>query len=293
MSPDLENLRCFVAVARHLNFRRAASEVGLTPPAFGQRIKALEEGLGVTLLTRTTRHVALTEAGLRLVPAAQEALAAAARCAQIVRDDDAPQHMLLGTRVELGLSWVVPCVIEAQRALPYLTIELYFGASEDILERLGDGLLDAIITSAPRAQQDWVSLPLHQEAYVFVGAPALLARLPLTTQAHAQAHTLLDVDASLPLTRYLINALPAPLRFAQVRRCGGSGAMHALVLAGLGVAVLPRYVAQPDLDAGRLIALWPELSLASDTFRLLHRSDAPCARACDQLAALMRELPLR
>jgi len=70
MLPSIESLRCFTAAAKLLNFRAAARSVALTPAAFGQRIKQLEEQLGTSLFHRTTRSVRLTESGLALLPAA-------------------------------------------------------------------------------------------------------------------------------------------------------------------------------------------------------------------------------
>ena len=80
MLPDLESLRCFHAAAQHLNFRIAARTVGLSPAAFGDRIKRLEQTYDTRLFERTTRRVALTPAGERLWPQARRCLDEAARC---------------------------------------------------------------------------------------------------------------------------------------------------------------------------------------------------------------------
>ena len=71
--PSVDSLRCFCAAAKFLNFRAAARAVALTPAAFGQRIKQLEDQLGAQLFVRTTRSVRLSAAGLSLVPVAQRA----------------------------------------------------------------------------------------------------------------------------------------------------------------------------------------------------------------------------
>src|SRR6185295_16400638 len=78
--PSIENLRCFLAAARLLSFRKASRSCSLTPAAFGQRIKHLEDELGVPLFQRTTRSVTLTEPGIALVPLAERVLAAAEEC---------------------------------------------------------------------------------------------------------------------------------------------------------------------------------------------------------------------
>jgi DNA-binding transcriptional LysR family regulator len=65
-SPRLHALAEFLAVARHRSFTAAAAELGITPSALSQAVPQLERRVGVTLLTRTTRSVALTDAGRRL-----------------------------------------------------------------------------------------------------------------------------------------------------------------------------------------------------------------------------------
>src|SRR5205814_799160 len=108
--PDLESLRCFLAAAHLLNFRKAARTVALTPAAFGSRIKQLEDRFGRALFARTTRTVTLTQAGLALLPHVTACLDAAVDCQRAARGETgpAPTELVLGTRQELGLSWVVP-----------------------------------------------------------------------------------------------------------------------------------------------------------------------------------------
>src|SRR5687767_2004537 len=110
MLPSLENLRCFDAAARLLRFRAAAKTVALTPAAFGQRIRQLEDELGVPLFERTTRRVRLTSAGLALLPHARACLDAAASCARAARGElgPPPAEIVMGTRHELGVSWLTP-----------------------------------------------------------------------------------------------------------------------------------------------------------------------------------------
>ena len=73
---DLNTLSQLSVVARHLNFRRAAAALALSPSTLSERIRGLEEGLGLRLLNRTTRSVSLTEEGQRLLDRTHDALAA-------------------------------------------------------------------------------------------------------------------------------------------------------------------------------------------------------------------------
>src|SRR5437764_14792610 len=79
MLPDLESLRCFEKAAVILNFRLAASAVGLSPAAFGARIRRLEDQVGQQLFRRTTRSVTLTATGRRQLAHAPRGLEEARR----------------------------------------------------------------------------------------------------------------------------------------------------------------------------------------------------------------------
>ena len=129
MLPDLESLRCFDAVARHLNFRAAAAEVALSPAAFSDRMRRLEEQLGVPLLSRTTRRVSLTEAGQKLLPQARRCLAEARQCVDVMRGTAVapPFELRIGTRFELGLSWLVPALPALEKEQPSRSLQLTFG----------------------------------------------------------------------------------------------------------------------------------------------------------------------
>ena len=291
--PSLENLRCFLAAAEHLNFRRASEEVHLTPAAFGQRIRQLEETLGQRLFERTTRTVNLTEAGVRLVPRARTALREAMRCREALQDGSlAPLRLTLGSRYELGLSWLVPSLLELPEELHYLDVDLYLGSGPDILERLQSGQLDCIVTSSPYVQQEWVSEFLHREEYVLVGAPSLLDERPLTCPEDAGHHTLLDVDETLPLSRYATSIVERPMEFKRIRLCGAGMAIKRFAIAGLGVGVLPLYMIEEEIAHGALRVIMPELILLSDSFRLIYRRDALFESATEQLAAYLRARPL-
>jgi DNA-binding transcriptional LysR family regulator len=290
--PSIESLRCFFAAAQQLNFRRAAAEVGLTATAFSERIRMLERELGAPLFNRTSRRVELTPEGSALLPVAEQALASVQSCVEVVaRPQNAPVRLRIGTRFELGMSWLGPAVIELEAERASWQIDLYCGSGQDILERLDRGLLDGAITSAPLARAAWRAEVLHPETYALVGASALISAQPLRSAADGARHTLLDIDDSLPLARYLLSVVPG-LEFARVRVCGSGGTVLQRVLAGTGVAVLPTYMIVGHLAAGRLQRLLPRTRLLSDSFRLLYRNGTHKHALLQELAAFLRSKPL-
>lgn len=296
MLPSVDSLHCFSEAARLLNFRAAARAVSLTPAALGQRIRQLEEQLGVQLFHRTTRNVVLTEHGLALLPYAHKTLAAAAECTRAARGEigPAPVELLLGTRYELGMSWIVPMLPTIRAAQPSVTLHLYFGSSADLMIRVRTLEIDCAVGSMRVADPKLDSFKLHPEHYVFVGKPALLARKPLRRHADAARHTLVDTRADLALFRYFADAPGGEkLDFQRFLFMGAIGAVRELALRGEGVAVLPQYLVAPDLAAHRLVRLFPKVQLLSDHFRIIFRADDPRRSVYEALAATMRGQPLR
>ncbi len=295
--PALDSLRCFVEAARRPSFRAAARAVALTPAALGQHVRRLEDQLGVVLFQRTTRRVVLTEAGHALVPAAERALHAAAECSRAARGElgPAPMDLVVGTRHELGVSFIIPMLPRLRERYPGVTFHLYFGSGPDLDVRVRYGEIDCAISSRRITDPKLDSLRLHEEKYVFVGSRRLLARQPLATPAQAKRHTLIDAADELPLFRYYRDAPGGPdsLQFARLVRMGTIAAIRALVLQGDGVAVLPRYLIEADLESGRLQRVLPNVTPLSDWFRLFFRADDPRRAFYQALAESLLKEPLR
>ncbi|MBI3073149.1 MAG: LysR family transcriptional regulator [Deltaproteobacteria bacterium] len=295
--PSIENLRCFNAAAETLSFRAAARAVALTPAALGQRIRQLEGQLGVSLFRRTTRTVALTRQGAALVPYARAALAAAGDCHRAVSGDVSPPpvELTLGTRHELGLSFVLPQLNRLRSSRKGLFINLYFGSGQDLLLRVRTREIDCAITSSRFADPVLDSVRLHREDYLFVGSPALLSRVPLVREADAQNHTLIDISNDLPLFRYWRDAKGGGdrLRFARLWRVGTIAAIRTLVLDGEGLAILPKYLVERDVARRRLSVVMPKIKPAFDYFRLVFRFDDPRRAVYEALAAELLKRPLQ
>ena len=161
------------------------------------------------------------------------------------------------------------------------------GDTDALIDRLDRGRIDACVLSARLSRPQLSAAPLHPESYVFVG------RQPFVP-GEAPAHTLVDATPDLPLFHYLADAAPEAItwRFGGYLYLGGIAASRLALLAGGCVGVLPRYFVEPDLAAGRLVALLLDLPLRSDAFRLLWRRDHPRSAELEQLADSLRALPL-
>src|SRR3974390_263980 len=129
----LDGVEAFLSVAQHRSFRRAAAELGVTPSAMSQAVRALEARVGAALFIRTTRSVGLTEAGARFLSRAKpafEELIAASEAARALGERPAGLLRLSVPRA------VVPIVLEpliASFCQAYPEIELEIAATEEVI----------------------------------------------------------------------------------------------------------------------------------------------------------------
>jgi DNA-binding transcriptional LysR family regulator len=155
----LEGVEAFLAVARGCSFRRAATELGVTPSAVSQTIRSLEARLGAALFTRTTRSVGLTEAGQRFFDRAGPAFADLVAAGEVVRDLGQRPSGLLRLSVPRG---VVPLILDpviGSFCLAYPEIELEIAASEEMVD-LAAGGFDAGIRFGQFISADMVAVRL-------------------------------------------------------------------------------------------------------------------------------------
>jgi len=295
--PPLDSLRCFVEAARSLSFRKTARAVHLSPAAVGQRIRTLEDLLGGPLFSRTTRKMALTPRGLSLLPMARDALGAAERCLGAGAGSQASfaGDLVLGTRHELGMSWILPRLPELGKQHPRLSLHLYVGSGADLVARVASRDIDCAITSTRIQDPQLEAIKLQEESYAFVGATKLLTKLPLRKAEDARHHTLYDTTGELPLFRYFRDARGGidSMRFGKIVRLGTIEAIRAMVEQGHGVAVLPTYFVAEALQKKRLIRVMPKVELATDWFRLVFRADDARRPLYDWIAEHMKAAPLR
>jgi DNA-binding transcriptional LysR family regulator len=293
--PSLDSFRCFIEVAQRLNFRAAARAVALTPAAVSARIRQLEDQIGQPVFVRTTRSVELTEAGAALLPAAKDALLRAERAMRVARGElgPAPIDVTIGTRHELGMSWVLPALSALRAELPHVTFHLAFGAGADLLARVREGTLPCVIGSMRVVEPALVGDPLHEERYVLCASPKLLKRRPLRHESDLPNHRLIDVDPSMPLISYLVGTPGgAELRFGELICMGTIAAVRELVVQGEGIGVLPEYLVAHDLRRGSLERLLPKRKLRTDWFRLFSRTGDERTALFGSMARVLRGRPL-
>jgi DNA-binding transcriptional LysR family regulator len=173
---DLRDLAAFLAVARTRNFRRAALDERVSVSSLSQRLRDLEERLGVRLLNRTTRSVAMTEAGELLLAGAGPAMSDVAHALERVRGLRAVPSGRLRINapppaVDLVLAPMVAPFIAA-----YPAIDLEIVAESSFIDIVDAGF-DAGVRYGEHLAQDMIAVPLSPpQRYAVVASPAYIAR---------------------------------------------------------------------------------------------------------------------
>jgi DNA-binding transcriptional LysR family regulator len=169
-------LTAFLAVAKHASFRAAAAELGITRAAVSQAIQTLEHRVGLPLFQRTTRSVALTEAGEQFLATVQPACVQIGRAIEHIAGQRSSPigHLRLGVpRIAIELV-IAPVLTEFRRAFPGITVELDIDdASVDLTARR----CDAGIRIGEFIQRDMVAVKLTSDfQWMVLGAPEYFAR---------------------------------------------------------------------------------------------------------------------
>jgi DNA-binding transcriptional LysR family regulator len=174
----LDGVEAFLRVAQHRNFRKAAAELGVTPSAMSQAVRALERRVGAALFIRTTRSVGLTEAGEQFLSRAKPAFEELVAAGEAARDLGGRPAGLLRLTVPRA---VVPILLEpliASFCQAYPDVEVEIAASEELVDLAAEGF-DAGIRLGQFVAADMVAVRLTPPfPFAVVGSPDYLRRRP-------------------------------------------------------------------------------------------------------------------
>ena len=262
------NLRAFLAVARYGGFSQAARQLNLVPSVAAKRVSQLEHAVGTRLFERSTRKVALTEAG--------ELFQVRARSLIADLDEALSGLQRSGDRLEGRILMMVPTTLhmlvlsDALSAFllqhPHITMEL--SLVDRSVNPAEEGFDLAISGHAASSYEGVIDVPLHPFEQVLCAAPQYLQRRG--TPVHP--HDLEDHDGLFfkPLgTAWRFESDQGQLSVEVQPRliANDNVTLRAAALAGNGIAMLPRYVAGEAIKQGRLVELLTDFRLPRAWFR--------------------------
>ena len=246
---EMHQVRYFLAVARTLNFTRAAEECHVAQPSLTRAVRQLEGELGGDLFRRERPHAQLTELGQRMLPLLRQcydsAMSARSLASAIKSGEVGSLRLALSRTIDQSL--VMPHVIELGKLFHGLELKLLRGTAAEVLEFLKRG--DAELGIGAAIGEEWDRLdswPLFAEDILLLvnSSHPLAARsaIPLDDLRHEQ----LVVRTYCETTPQLLEVLRSQgFKVDRFHETGEEGDLIALVEAGMGAALMPRSASGP------------------------------------------------
>lgn len=255
----LDGVEAFLSVAHHRSFRKAAAELGVTPSAISQAVRALEARVGAALFIRTTRSVGLSEAGQRFHSRAKPAFEELVAASEVARELGRRPAGLLRLTAPRAVAPILlePLIASFCRAYPEVEVEI--AASADLVDIAAEGF-DAGIRLGQFIEADMIAVRLTPSfPLTVVGSPDYLRR-------RQRPEVIDDLRRHACLRVRRTNGSIAPWSFVN-----GNEAVEVIVagplivndvpsvlgaaVAGMGLAQVPECIAANAVKAGRLVRL--------------------------------------
>ncbi len=259
--PDLEGLAIFAKVVEARSFSAAAEQLGLSKATVSKAVSRVEARLGARLFNRTSRRLALTDAGRNLAERAQQILAAGEEAeSEALAQSASPRGLVrLAVPMSFGLRQIAPLLPDFFADYPDISIDLHL--SDAMVDVIGDGF-DAALRIADMPDSSLMARRLCAVSRFAVAAPSYLDRRGRPTHPmHLTEHACLGYAyQATPDSWRFVNAAreEAVVRPTGPLRVNNGDAMMPALLAGLGIAVLPDFIVSETVKDGRLEIVMPD-----------------------------------
>ncbi|NMG46355.1 LysR family transcriptional regulator [Aromatoleum toluvorans] len=260
---DLNGLVIFAALAEAGGFTAAADRLGIAKAKVSTEISRLEAQLGISLVSRTTRRVALTEAGHTLY----------AECVPRLRGIEEALTQLGSPAAELSGTLRIGCTVDhavqalgrvvAEFAAQHPRLHIDLRTSDQVVDLVEEGL-DVSFRMGWLRDSSLRAVKLADFAQYIVAAPDYLARagLPQRPEELARHEWVALTLLPTPLTWTFTNAdgESCSVRTRSHLRADSAAALRALLEGGAGISALDQFSAKPAIDSGRLVRVLPDWS---------------------------------
>ncbi|SHF65834.1 transcriptional regulator GcvA [Vibrio gazogenes] len=275
--PPLNALRVFESAARHLSFTQAAEELYVTQAAVSHQIKSLEEFLGLKLFIRRNRSLLLTEEGQSYFFEIKDIFTAIQESTNKLLSRSEKGTLTISLPPSFAIQWLVPRLADFNQQQPDIDVRI------KAVDREEGSLVDDVDVAIYYGKGLWPGLrtdKLYQEFLIPLCSPLLLAQgKPLHSPEDLSHHTLLH-DTS----RQDWNT------FARENHLSGIAVDHGPIFShstmvlqaaahGQGIALGNNVLAQPEIEAGRLVPLFDKVLMTDNAFYLVcHEKQANTGR---------------
>lgn len=287
---DLNDVAAFVAVADAASFSVAARRLEAPKSSVSRRVARLESALGVKLLYRTTRRVALSTAGAVLYEKAARLIGSLRESIGAVQDlEEQPSGRLrVTTAVDFGAT--VASEIIARFLARYPNVEVELRLTNENLDLVAEGIDVALrLSSRPLRDSSLVARKVATHHMQLYASPSYLARRGTPrTPAELEGHDWVRFRSATSLE------LSGPGERTVVRlrgrvQCDDLSFVRSAVVLGTGIGALPTFLAEPDVAEGRLVRVLPRWTLAASHVWLVYPGGGPLPRKVVAFSELVVE----
>ncbi|MGP1082218.1 LysR substrate-binding domain-containing protein [Serratia sp. CY58181] len=257
----LNRMAVFATVVAEGSLAGAARRLGMTPSAVSQHMRSLEKALGVPLLHRSTRRLALTEAGAAFYPGCEAMLQQAKQAEQRLAElrDTLVGELRIATPVGIGGRSLAEALSPLLQAHPKLTLRVL--ADDRIVDMIEQRVDIALRANRQLADANMIAHPLTAWPMVLCAAPRYLSQhgVPEKPQDLVQHRWISSGYSGAHLDLLHQSCQQVKLRLAEGQIVSESmNVMRAFTRAGLGISVQPLYEIGDELQRGELLLLLPE-----------------------------------
>jgi len=263
-SVNLNRLAAFASVVESGSFTAAAEKLGLTKAMVSQHVSRLEKELGTSLLTRTTRKVTPTETGAAFYADCAQALQGLeAAIARVGGGSEVPSGTLrLTTPEDYGSAVVVPALAGFMHRYPEVKVE--FVATDQVVDLVA-GRFDLAIRTGWLRDSSLRASRLGGFDQVVAAAPAYLKKFGTPRRPEDLANhrwiTLTLLRGALTWTFSAKGGKTQTVRVSSTVSTNSTASLRAFMREGVGISILPDYMLDTDIRAGRLVRLLAGWSL--------------------------------
>jgi LysR family transcriptional regulator, glycine cleavage system transcriptional activator len=294
--PPLVELRAFDAAARHLSFKKAAAELGVTPTAISHQIRLLEGYCGRTLFRRRPRPLSLTDAGAQLFPAIRSGLEAFAVAIAAVKRDGSQQPLRVTTTNAFASRWLVPRLPMWRELHPDILLDVI--GTDSVLDlQAGDGDVAIRYATGRAAPTDGIVEPLLSDTFWPLCNPRLLSPgrpKPADLAKHVLIHSYWSpADRDPPTWQKWLAAARRRWRgvpeFKDMQHLSFREELHAIqaVIAGQGIGIFSDMLVADELASGTLVKPF-NLSLPGYSFYVVRKPHHPREKTIKAFSAWVR-----
>jgi DNA-binding transcriptional LysR family regulator len=290
---NVSDLQAFLAVARERSFTKAAAKLGVSPSALSHTMRGLEERLGVRLLTRTTRSVAATEAGERLLrsvgPRFDEIEAELAGLSELREKPAGTIRITAGEHAAVSVLW--PALAKLLPDYPDIHVEVIvdYGLTNIVAERY-----DAGVRLGEQVAKDMIAVRIGPDfPMAIVGAPSYFERRskpikPQDLTGHACINLRLPTYGGLYAWEFEKGGRELKVRVDGQFVFNNIALRLNAALAGFGLACLPEDQVRPHVKDGRLVRVLADWCPAFSGYHLYYPSRRQSSPAFARLVDALR-----